>query len=46
MAHELEPARKLARHRGSFLEGPAGSTRARLSFHKEGRAFTRLARHA
>jgi hypothetical protein len=67
MAHELEPARKLARHRGSFLEGPTGSTRARrpcnreyddehaarqahgrarLSFHKEGRAFTRLARHA
>jgi hypothetical protein len=30
MAHELEPGRKLARHRGSFLEGPTG-----LSFHKD-----------
>lgn len=39
MAHELEPGRKLARHRGSFFEGPTGSTRAR----QEGRAFTRLA---
>lgn len=29
MAHALEPGRKLARHRGSFLEGPTGSTRAR-----------------
>lgn len=29
MAHELGPGRKLAHHRGSFLEGPAGSTRAR-----------------
>jgi hypothetical protein len=70
MARELEPGRKLARHRGSFLEGPTGSPRARqqglsggvhgqldqeyaarqahgrarLSFDKEGRAFTRLAR--
>ena len=69
MAHELQPGRKLARHRGSFLEGPTGLSRARqqglsdgvhdqldeehaarqahgrarLSFHKEGRAFTRLA---
>ncbi len=24
MARELEPGRKLARHRGSFLEGPTG----------------------
>jgi hypothetical protein len=24
MAHELEPGRKLARHRGGFLEGEAG----------------------
>jgi hypothetical protein len=29
MARDLEPGRKLARHRGSFLEGPTGSTRAR-----------------
>ena len=29
MAHELEPGRKLARHRGSLFEGPTGSTRAR-----------------
>jgi hypothetical protein len=29
MAHELEPGRKLARHRGGFLEGPAGLDRAR-----------------
>jgi hypothetical protein len=42
MAHELEPGRKLARHRGSFLESPAGSSPAR----QEGRASTRFARHA
>jgi hypothetical protein len=29
MAHDLEPGWKLARHRGGFLEGPTGSSRAR-----------------
>ena len=29
MARELEPGRKLACHRGSFLEGPTGLGRAR-----------------
>ena len=29
MAHELEPGWELARHRGSFLEGQTGSSRAR-----------------
>jgi hypothetical protein len=29
MAHELGPGRKLARHRGDFLEGRTGLRRAR-----------------
>jgi hypothetical protein len=29
MAHELKPRWRLARHRGSFLEGPTGWARAR-----------------
>jgi hypothetical protein len=29
MAHELEQRRKLARHRGGFLEGPTGLGPAR-----------------